>query len=167
MLFLGLLLVLRGKTLRCMGLGFWITTWRKGLAIQEHLLWISSEQEIHIYHGNTVKCGQRKVTCYCSSLNLFFRNPHPRIFFTGFRKRRREKREKRWSVASYMHPNWGSNPQPRYVPWPGIKPTTFWCIGRCSNQLSYQAKAAAHHILTNTTQTSYMASPKVMWKQEY
>ena len=40
-----------------------------------------------------------------------------------------------------MHPNWGSNPQPRYVPWPGIEPATFWCKEQCSNQLSYVARA--------------------------
>ena len=28
--------------------------------------------------------------------------------------------------------NLGSSLQPRYVPWPRIKPTTFWCTG-CSN----------------------------------
>lgn len=26
----------------------------------------------------------------------------------------------------------GSNPQPRYVPWQGIKPATLWCTGQCS-----------------------------------
>ena len=31
---------------------------------------------------------------------------------------------------------WGLNLQPRYVPWLGLKPTTFCYIGRCSKQLS-------------------------------
>ena len=39
-------------------------------------------------------------------------------------------REKHQLVASHMHPNRGSNPQPRYMPWPGIKPAAFWgCMG--------------------------------------
>ena len=41
-----------------------------------------------------------------------------------------------WSVASYTRSNQGSNPQPRYVPWLGIEPATFWCMGQCANQLS-------------------------------
>ena len=29
-------------------------------------------------------------------------------------------------TGDYMCPDWGLNPQPRYVPWLGIKPTTPW-----------------------------------------
>ena len=32
-----------------------------------------------------------------------------------------------------MQPNQGSNLQSSYVLWPGIKPTTFWCMGGHSN----------------------------------
>ena len=46
-------------------------------------------------------------------------------------------REKHGSVASHMHPDWGPNPQPRYVPWRGIKPVTFQSAGWCSNPLSH------------------------------
>ena len=28
-----------------------------------------------------------------------------------------------------------------YVVWPGIEPTTCWCMGQCSNQLSHSARA--------------------------
>ena len=38
-------------------------------------------------------------------------------------------REKHCLVASHMHPNWGSNPQP------------LWCTARRSNELSHTAKA--------------------------
>lgn len=44
------------------------------------------------------------------------------MFFIGFRKRKGERereiyvREKLRSVASYIHPYWGSNPQRRHVP---------------------------------------------------
>ena len=46
----------------------------------------------------------------------------------GGRKRGREKldvREKHPLVASLLHPDGGLNPQPRRVPWLGIKPLTF------------------------------------------
>ena len=36
--------------------------------------------------------------------------------------------EKHWLVASHTHPDRGSNLQPRYVSWPGIKPVNFWCM---------------------------------------
>ena len=39
-----------------------------------------------------------------------------------------------------MCSDWGVNLQPKHVPWPGIKPVTFWCTGRCSNQLSHLAR---------------------------
>ena len=45
--------------------------------------------------------------------------------------------EKHRSVASPISPDWGPNLQPRHIPWPGIKPVTFWFTGRCSNQLSH------------------------------
>ena len=51
-------------------------------------------------------------------------------------------REKHESVASHMRPNRTSNPQPRYVPWLGIEPAHFWCMGWCSNQPSHLARAA-------------------------
>ena len=38
----------------------------------------------------------------------------------------------------------GLNPQPRYVPWPGIEPKTFfflWSVGQLPNQLSHLARA--------------------------
>ena len=49
--------------------------------------------------------------------------------------------EKHQLVASPMCPNQGLNLQLRYVPWPGIEPKTFWCMGQCSNQLSHPARA--------------------------
>ena len=42
------------------------------------------------------------------------------------RKRNTNVREKHEWVASYMCPNWQLNPQPRYVPEPGIELPTFW-----------------------------------------
>ena len=51
------------------------------------------------------------------------------------RKRKIDVREKHRLVASCPHPNRGLNMQPRYVPWPGIEPATFWCAAGCSKQL--------------------------------
>ena len=42
------------------------------------------------------------------------------------REREVDVRETHHLVASCMHPDWGSNLQPTYVPWPGIKPSTFF-----------------------------------------
>ena len=62
--------------------------------------------------------------------------------FIDFRETGREReREKHQLVASYMHSDQGLNPQPRNVPWPVAKPTTFWCRGQCSNQVSHPARA--------------------------
>ena len=47
------------------------------------------------------------------------------------RERNVDVREKHWSVAPCTRPNWGPNLPPRHVPWPGIWPTTFCCVGRC------------------------------------
>lgn len=44
--------------------------------------------------------------------------------------------EKHWPVASCTHPNRGLNPTLGCVPCLGIEPSTFWCTGRCSHQLS-------------------------------
>ena len=49
-------------------------------------------------------------------------------------------REKYQLVASCICPDRGLNSQPSYVPWLEIKPTTFWCTGWCSNQLSHLAR---------------------------
>ena len=49
----------------------------------------------------------------------------------GERERNISVREKHWLVAIHAqtrchpHPHQRSNPQPRYIPWPGIRPTTF------------------------------------------
>ena len=49
-------------------------------------------------------------------------------------------------IAFHSPPDQGWNPQPRYAPWPGIKPANFWCTGRCSNQLSHLAMDSAHYV---------------------
>ena len=57
----------------------------------------------------------------------------------GERERERNNidvREKHWLVASHMYPDRGSNPQLRYVPWPGIELLTFWCMAWHCNQPS-------------------------------
>ena len=53
--------------------------------------------------------------------------------FIDFRERGRERETDRhgcggWSTASCAHPDWGSNPKPRYVPWPRIKHGTFFLV---------------------------------------
>ena len=66
---------------------------------------------------------------------FFLSNPHPRIYLLVLerkragRERERHQCKKHQVVASYTHPNKGSNPQPRYV------------YRTASNQLSHQAGA--------------------------
>ena len=50
-----------------------------------------------------------------------------------------------------------SNLQPRYIPWLGIKLTTFWCTGWSSNQLSHPARAASMSLkLPNLSQVVFL-----------
>ena len=63
--------------------------------------------------------------------------------FIKFRGRKGEggrERENHRLVAFHRHPDQGSNPPPRYVPWPGIEPATFWCLRWCFSQLSHPAR---------------------------
>ena len=102
------------------------------------------------------------------------------IFFYIFREGRRKggterKKVKHWSLASHTRPDQGSNPHPRDVPWPEIKPANFWCTGRCSNQLSHTSyhfyssyaivpacpigrNASPPYLLTNSTHSSRPSS---------
>ena len=56
-------------------------------------------------------------------------------------ERERERERNIDQLTPINAPTRESNLQPRYVPWPGIKPPDFWCLGRLSNQLSHQARA--------------------------
>ena len=73
---------------------------------------------------------------------VIFCNPHLRTWLlilgkgeVGDRQERERGREtSMWernhrSVASCTCPNWGLNPQPRHIPWPGIEPATFRFAG--------------------------------------
>ena len=85
------------------------------------------------------------ISWYCSDRNQNWEINHFYLFIFFFwniywfeREREREReRRKDQLVASHTHPNCRWNPQPNYVPWPGMEPTTSWCAGQCSNQLSH------------------------------
>ena len=53
--------------------------------------------------------------------------------------------ERNWLVASHTHSDWGSNLPPRCVPWRVFEPSTFWCVGRCSNQVSHTGQGFPTH----------------------
>ena len=65
-------------------------------------------------------------------------------------------REKDQLVAFHMRPEWGLNPQPRYVPWPGIELAIFQCTGRCSNKLSDSSQGSASSFLNLTIKFSFI-----------
>ena len=65
---------------------------------------------------------------------LFMFKFSPKGMFIKFRERRR-KREKHICEGNInqlppkcVHPDQGLNPQPRFVPWPGIEPATFFGV---------------------------------------
>ena len=87
--------------------------------------------------------------------SFFLFNPHLRIYLLiwerekgrkGGRERLRE-REQLQSVASCMCPDGWLNLQPRNMPWLGFEPTTFWCIGQHSNQLSHLARVPSTFLM--------------------
>ena len=97
------------------------------------------------------------VSCYPWSdrLNLFiflkqflFFKPSPENVFYWFFSFFWERKGKEWETSigsSHLHPYWGWNQPPRYVPWLGIEPTTFLCTRLHFNQLSHPAKAHLVH----------------------
>ena len=75
--------------------------------------------------------------------------------FLFYRKRDRniDVREKHQSVASGMYLNQGLNPQPRHVPWLGIKPTALPSTGGCSNQQSHTGQSGYDSLTETNTIT--------------
>ena len=60
-------------------------------------------------------------------------------------------RKKHPSAASHMHPHWRPNSQPRHVPQPGIKPTTFTLWDNAQPTKPHQS-GLDQHILWNFTE---------------
>ena len=81
-----------------------------------------------------------KIENLVSLIILLKKKSSPKDMFIDFRERKKE-REKHWLFFSCICPDWGSNLPPRVVFCPGIEPTSFWCMGWCSNQLSLSARA--------------------------
>ena len=66
------------------------------------------------------------------------------LFYFIFRQRRREgERARETSMCGCLlcTPHWGPGPQPRHVPWPGIKPVTLWFTGQHSIHWATPARA--------------------------
>ena len=82
------------------------------------------------------------------TVSFFFLTLIWRYVYWSERKRKGERnidvRKKHQSLASHTRPVWGSNLQPRYVPWPGIEPSTIHCTRWCSNQLSHPPRVDSY-----------------------
>ena len=84
-------------------------------------------------------------------LFLFFKD----FIYLLLRERRREGErererninvwEKHWLVASHT-PNWGTGPEPRHVPWLGIKLVTFWFTDQHSIHWATPARTERAHL---------------------
>ena len=82
--------------------------------------------------------------------SFFKKNPQPRICLLilereeeGGRERKEDinVREDQGSIVSHIHPNWKSNPQPRYDPWLGIQPATVWCTRQMLQLTGHPARS--------------------------
>ena len=73
---------------------------------------------------------------------IFFFNPHPMIclLIWGVGEWNIDVREKYQYVASWTCTG-NQTHDLGWVPWLGIEPTTFWCMGWCSNQQSNTVRA--------------------------
>ena len=116
------------------------------LAIQVSLLWTAYLCSLlfleipYIFWILILCCWHCKYLSifYCMRfLFLFFifpSNLHPRLYLLIWEGGEREGgKEGRDRNIDRLSPTCALNLQPRYVPWLGIKPTTFRCIGLCSN----------------------------------
>ena len=73
---------------------------------------------------------------------FFFKKSLPEDMLINFRERRRERETThthRGASCTCPHRGWSHNLG--YVPWMEIEPTTFWCMGRYSNQFSHLTRA--------------------------
>lgn len=66
----------------------------------------------------------------------------------GGGERERHGYERKTSIGFLLYCQ-GTNLQSRYVPWMGTDPTTFWCPGQCSNQLSHLPRVHWLYYQTN------------------
>ena len=115
-----------------------------GLAGDSHILssntrWMCSAALLHLptllFFSNFI------------SIKFLFFKPSPKDMFIDFRERKGEgKREKYLLFASHTCLHRGLNAQRRFVARPGIKPSNFWCMRRCPNQLSHPARAQSHSV---------------------
>ena len=94
------------------------------------------------------KIGTRMIFCYWWSdlLNFFYFNIYLSLEKGEEREKERERnidvREIHWLIGFFLHsPNWGPGPEPRHVPWPGIKPVTLWFAGWYSIHWATPARA--------------------------
>ena len=94
--------------------------------------------------GDMVSYGKHLFTLK----NFFILIQEKKIFFIACRERGRQRgreKEKQQSVAFCTRLDWGSDPPPKYVPWPGIKPTMLQLQDNAPTNGATLARAASVH----------------------
>ena len=107
---------------------------------------------IHTVNFNLMNIGQLKA---------FKKNPHLRICVLICER----DQETLTACLTYM-PYWKSNPQSRCVPWLGIEPATFWCMGQRSNwaiQPGLKMVSTDHHVTTGLSKDMLQKEGRLCW----
>ena len=90
------------------------------------------------------------------SVRIFFKDSIYLFQREGKGERKRGRESSMWETlvgCVSCAPNQGPGPQPRHVPWLGIKPATFWFTGQRSIHWATRARAKCENFLT--TQCGY------------
>ena len=104
-------------------------------------------------YSRQVRASHSRLWVHRKCAAWFFLRFHLFIFRERGREGEREG-EKHWCersihclVASCTHPSWGSNLQPRHVPWPGIEPVTFHFARWCPTHWASPVRATAWYLI--------------------
>ena len=69
-----------------------------------------------------------------------------RFFYLFLERGEGKEKERERNISVWLPltcPHWGPDPQPRHMPWLGIKPATLWFAGQCSIHWATPARVKA------------------------